>query len=113
MNNTFSKSLRVRTTAEYKRVFDARLRIQSRYFILYHIANNQQHSRIGIITSRKNLRFAVWRNRFRRLARETFRLNTVRQAGKDIVLVGKNNIAQASDAELVYCLKKLFAKLEN
>lgn len=111
MTYHFSKLSRIRCSNDYKRVFDARRRVHSRYFILYHSTAATSYGRIGVITSRKSLRFAVARNRCKRLVRETFRQHPIRQQKIDIVLISKSSVNKASRQELASSLTKLLNNL--
>ena len=68
---------------------------------------------MGLITSKRNAKLAVWRNRIRRQAREVFRQNTIRDQPVDIIVIAKHGAAKANDRELQQCLDKVFKQLEN
>jgi ribonuclease P protein component len=72
--------------------------------------NGRDASRLGISVGRKFGR-AVARNRFKRLAREAFRLDEcLRAAGLDIVIVAQNGAALQSPDEIVEGLKKVLER---
>jgi len=66
-----------------------------------------------VITSKRNIRFAVRRNVAKRVAREAFRVRQGQLAGKDIVVVAQKQANLATKSELHQCLEKLFTKLQN
>ena len=107
----FSSLVRVRTKAEYTCVFSRRQRFYGRFCVLYYRANELNHFRLGVIISKRNVRHAVLRNRFKRQARETFRLQQRDLPALDIVIVAKSGAGQASKGELRQCLKELTKQL--
>jgi len=68
----FPPSARVRTSAQYKAVFDSRLRVAHPLLNLYW-CNTDTPARLGLIVSRKVDKRAVGRNRIKRVLRETMR----------------------------------------
>ncbi len=71
---TYPRSHRLRTRAEFSRVFDARVRASNGPLTVYAIPNDVLHPRLGIALTRK-VGNAVRRNRIKRLLRETFRVH--------------------------------------
>lgn len=107
----------IRTAKQYSQVFEPRKRLSSRCFGLFYRANGLDFARIGIITSKKNVRFAVKRNLVRRILREQFRVHQSSIIGYDIVFVGYRAAATAERRELHQCathlLKKLMGRLRE
>jgi len=68
----FPKSRRIRTTAQYKAVYDLQLRQSRGPVIVYTKTNGLRFSRLGLSVSRR-VGVAAKRNRIRRLLREAFR----------------------------------------
>ena len=97
----FSKAQRVRRKAEFQQVFDAGLRVSSRFFTLLIARRDGPNSRLGIVASRK-LGDAVHRNRAKRLIREVFRLNQPLQsgAGVDLVVIPRRELFAAPFIDL-------------
>lgn len=60
--------------------------------------NTSGHARLGLIVSKKALKHAVWRNRFKRLQREKFRLMQSQLPSVDVVLVAKWRLADLKGA---------------
>jgi len=95
----FPRSARVRTSAEYGRVFDTARRTAAPMLALHYAAGGQA-VRLGLAVSRKVDKRAVGRNRIKRALREQFRdLRAQLQAG-DYVLVARPAAAAASPAQL-------------
>jgi len=83
----FSKSLRLRTRADFSAVYDARTRETRGPLVIYARPNQLGHPRLGLSTSRK-VGTAVRRNRIRRLIREAFRhLQHDLPSGYDLLVV--------------------------
>jgi ribonuclease P protein component len=84
---TYTKSLRLRTRADFSAVYDAKTRETRGPLVIYARPNQLGHPRLGLSTSRK-VGTAVRRNRIRRLVREAFRhLQHDLPAGYDLLVV--------------------------
>ena len=92
----FSNTQRVRRRAEFQQVFDAGIRVSSRFFTLLIARHEGPVARLGIVASKK-LGDAVRRNRAKRLIREVFRLNQPLQggAGVDLVVIPRRELFSA------------------
>jgi len=84
---TFPKSARLRTKAEFDRVYAARCKSGDGTLLIFAAANELGMTRVGLSVSRK-LGGAVVRNRLKRLLREAFRqCRPQLPAGLDLVVV--------------------------
>lgn len=89
MNFRFTKAERLTKKKEFEKVFNEGKEFKSNRIIFYVAANNFQHSRLGLVVSKK-MGNAVRRNRIKRLFREAFRLNKhLLTAHVDIVAIPK------------------------
>ena len=107
------KSFRLREKSEFDAVFASRKRINSPYCVLRYNKNNLDCSRLGVISSKKNIRFAVNRNKLRRIIREQFRLHQYELCGYDIVIVVHRAANELSSGEFHQCIKHLFNTLQS
>ena len=68
----FPKAVRLLNAREFETVFAARLSASDTWVVVYGIANDMNHPRLGLMVSRR-IGGAVVRNRWKRLLREAFR----------------------------------------
>lgn len=88
-NRQFSALYRIRKTAEFGIVYGSRKRVSDAILIVYGMPNGKDYSRLGLSVS-KRVGGAVVRNRWKRLVRESFRLNrAVIPPGFDFVVIPK------------------------
>ena len=107
----FPTALRIRTRAEYQRVFRLRKRLFTPYFIIYYRRNQQDTPTLGVITSKRNIKHAVGRNRVKRIVREAFRQKQHQLSGLDMVFVVQKGAKSATNVELWQCLDEQFVQL--
>lgn len=89
----FRPRQRLRTSAEFDRVFRRGVRLDGALFLLVAAPNDREHDRLGLAVSRR-VGGAVTRNRVRRLLRESFRgLERGERVSADLVIVGKPGLA--------------------
>lgn len=69
--------------------------------------------RLGFTVAKKKISTAVGRNRVRRLARESFRLQNQTLGGIDIIILPQRTAAQASNAQLFASLEKHWQYLQQ
>jgi ribonuclease P protein component len=92
----FRPRQRLRTSAEFDRVFRRGLRLDGALFVLVAAPNDGGHDRLGLAVSRR-VGGAVTRNRVRRLLREGFRrLERGARPSADLVILGKPELAGSS-----------------
>ena len=99
MNASFPRSARVRTSAEYTRVFELARRTADPMLSLHWQAIDSP-ARLGLAVSRKVDPHAVGRNRIKRALREQFRQLRPQLPGGDYVVVARPAAAKASREQL-------------
>ena len=99
MNATFPRSARVRTSAEYARVFELAKRTSDPMLSL-HWQTADSPARLGLAVSRKVDPHAVGRNRIKRALREQFRQLRTQLPGGDYVVVARPAAAKANREQL-------------
>jgi len=90
--HTFPRSLRIRHTVEFRRVYAGKMSVADGNLVLYGLKNDLGYSRLGLSVSRK-VGGAVVRNRWKRLLREAFRLTRDRlPRGLDLVVIPRRGV---------------------
>lgn len=104
-SKNFSKQRRLIKAIEYKQVFDKPVRSSDQYFTVLARPNGQNTARLGLAISKKKAKLAVWRNRLKRITRESFRL-TENHFNADFIVLAGNHCVSATN-------QQLFQSLEN
>ncbi|WIO74317.1 ribonuclease P protein component [Porticoccaceae bacterium LTM1] len=108
----FSRSKRLLNASQFQNVFDGtRYKVGHAHLLLLATPNSLDHPRLGLVVAKKNVRFAVSRNRFKRAARESFRLNQEKLAGVDIICMARRGIADLDKAALNSLMTESFKRL--
>ena len=101
MNFSFSRDSRLLDAAAFKQVFDAAdIRVSHKYLLILAHRTAREIPRLGLVISRKNIRYAVNRNRVKRIMRETFRLNKACLERLDIVILARKGLDELSNRQL-------------
>lgn len=106
----FTKQYRLRKPEQIKTVFADQARIFTKYFVLYYRHNQENYPRLGIIISKRNVKYAVGRSRIKRQIRETFRLHKAQCGDYDMIVIAKKLASQTTNCELSACLSEVFVK---
>jgi len=105
-DNRFPKRYRMRTMADFRRVFQHRCAARQGPLLVLAAPNGLEHTRLGVSVSRK-LGKAVVRNRWKRLIREAFRLSRQQlPEGIDLLVLPRDNAPPALK-ELLVLLPRL------
>ncbi|ATG75736.1 ribonuclease P protein component [Zobellella denitrificans] len=111
--HAFPRELRLLTPAQFKNVFDNPVRAASPHLTLLAKPNESGHPRLGLAVPKKALKRAVWRNRVKRVVRESFRLRQHRLPAVDIVVIAKQGIGDVPNDELFELLDRLWRTLSR
>ena len=105
------KSKRLRRNKEFQRVYRYGKCTVSKWAVVYVLTNQgDRPARMGFVTGKK-LGCAVVRNRIRRLMKEVYRHQQDRlKPGRDIVMVGRGFLKEASYGEAEQHILKLWEK---
>lgn len=108
----FGKDKRLLNAKDYGRVFDGPdARVSHPNVLLLAKLNNRSQHRLGLVIAKKNVRFAVQRNRIKRIAREFFRTLPRSEPALDVVLLARQGVGQLDNAELSSILLRQWQKL--
>ena len=108
----FSKQSRLIKAIEYKQVFDKPVRSSDQYFTVLARPNGGKTARLGLAISKKKAKLAVWRNRLKRITRESFRLTENHYKADFIVLAG-NRCVNATNQQLFQSLEKHWQRVNE
>ena len=107
----FPVQLRLGTPADFKNVFNNPVKSTDRYFTVLATPNQMPHPRLGLAIAKKTVKKAVARNRIKRAARESFRLQRLHIINIDIVVLARGDAANAPLLILMKSLEKHWLKL--
>jgi ribonuclease P protein component len=107
----FPVQFRLGTPAEFKNVFTNPVKSSDRYFTVLATPNLLPHPRLGLAIAKKSIKKAVARNRIKRTARESFRLQRQHIINVDIVVLARGDAANAPLVILRKSLEKHWLKL--
>ena len=110
-NHTFTRDLRLLNHDEYDKVFKKPIRASADGILILARNNNLQTPRLGLVVPKKALKRAVWRNRVKRITRETFRCNQHNLPNVDFVVLVKSKISDLSNNEIRVSLLKLWDQI--
>ncbi|MEN9470913.1 MAG: ribonuclease protein component [Pseudomonadota bacterium] len=83
----FIKALRLRRTEDFQWAFRQGEKLKQGGLVTYTKLNGLGYARLGLAITKKIVPGAVSRNQFKRIIRESFRLNQQALSGLDIVIV--------------------------
>lgn len=108
----FGRKLRLLTASDYKAVFDAAdYKVSSAQLLVLAINTGHTDPRLGLVISKKNIRFAVQRNRVKRLIRESYRKHQLQLSGLDIVVLARKGLDQQDNSAITKLTDKLWQDL--
>jgi ribonuclease P protein component len=108
----FGKEKRLLNAQDYGRVFEnPDLRVSDQHLLLLAKVSDRSQHRLGLVIAKKHVRFAVQRNRVKRVAREFFRTLPDSEPSMDVVLLARQGVSQLDNAELSSILLRLWQKL--
>jgi ribonuclease P protein component len=107
----FPKSLRLLSPKDYQHVFAQAQKFANRHWTFIVRPNKQSIPRLGLALSKKQLAKSVWRNRVKRIARESFRQHKRDLCGYDIVVLGRRGMEQVDGVTLAKSFVHLINKV--
>lgn len=113
LRHDFPKSLRLLSPDEFKFVFADAQKIANRHWTLLIRPNGLSIPRLGLAVAKKQLQRAVWRNRIKRIARESFRQHKPDLCGYDIVVLGRKGMQDIDNTTLAASFCHLINKIRR
>jgi ribonuclease P protein component len=108
----FGRKLRLLTACDYKAIFDAAdYKVSSSHLLVLAINTGHTDPRLGLVVSKKNIRFAVQRNRIKRLIRESYRKHQLQLSGLDIVVLARKGLDQQDNSAITKLTDKQWQDL--
>jgi ribonuclease P protein component len=107
----FPDQFRLRTPADYKKVFNNPVKLTDKFFTVLATKNHLPHARLGLAIAKKTIKKAVARNRIKRAVRESFRLQRQQIVNIDIVVLARGDAANAPSVLLRKSLERHWLKL--
>jgi len=112
-SHSFGKSLRLLDAKAYKSVFDdAKYKISAREILLLARPNDKATPRLGLVIAKKNAKHATQRNRIKRIARESFRLQQEQLHGVDAVVLARRGLDKLDNIALHKMFNQLWQQLK-
>jgi ribonuclease P protein component len=109
---TFPRARRLRSAADFKRVYANGRRMGNEFFTVNTQPNELSLARLGMSVAVRTMGNAVERNRLRRMIRESFRLHQASVPPLDIVIGARSAARSAPTAQLRASLERLWQKLQ-
>ncbi len=109
----FPADFRLLTAKQYKQVFTNPVKSTSKHFTLLAVPNQLEFPRLGIIVAKKNVRFAVDRNRIKRIMRESFRTQNQKLPAIDCVILARRASSEQANQVLFGQLDGLWKKINK
>ena len=104
----FPREFRLLTPENFNNVFKDPIRAGSPYITVLAKNSDLNFPRLGMIVPKKALKRAVWRNRAKRLIRESFRTSYPELENLDYVCIIKADFLKIDNQEFCKLLKKLW-----
>lgn len=112
MSNRFLRKHRLTKTADFSSVFNKKgPRIKGDGFLILFCYNNFSYPRLGVVAAKKRIKKAVARNRFKRIVRETFRLNQHQLKAVDLVVMANKEVLPKNGKVLAKNLENRLSEL--
>jgi len=99
--HAFPKSLRLLHSGDFQLVFDTPpFRASHQHLLILARPNSRENARLGLVIAKKHVRFAVHRNRIKRLIRESFRHQQESLRGLDVIVLARKGLGELDNARI-------------
>jgi ribonuclease P protein component len=110
---TFEPRKRLHLPVEFRQVRQRGKKLSDAYFSLSVLANHEKCPRLGLAIATRTFGTAVARNRIKRLARESFRLNQHDLPPVDVMVSARDAARRALPKDLRASLEKHWKNISN
>ncbi len=111
-NLGYPRQLRLLKPGDFRYVFEnTRYKVYCPGFLLLAAPNAEATTRLGFVIGKKNVKLAVTRNRFKRMFRESFRLNQHQLPHVDIIVLAIKGASQVTTEDLSKSLTEAWPQL--
>ena len=109
----FSRQRRLLSAGDYRRVFDkADFKVSDQHLLILARPSLHDHSRLGLVIAKKNIKLAVDRNRIKRVFRESFRTQSQPfEQPLDIVILTRRGLGDLENVTLHKLIAKQWRRL--
>ncbi len=108
---SFGKDRRLLKSHEFSRVFDkATIRISHPSFLILAVTNDLDHPRLGLVIPKKQVKLAVGRNRIKRVARESFRLQQHKLPSIDAIVLARKGAKDVAPSDQLQIFNDLWKR---
>jgi len=110
----YPRCLRLLNAGDFSHVFEqADLKVHGKGMMALARWNTLGHPRLGLVVSKKNVKLAVQRNRFKRLVRESVRLRQHQLPMLDIVVLARRSVHDLDNDTLHRQLHGMWKRLQR
>jgi ribonuclease P protein component len=110
----FPRQLRLLNAGDFSHVFEqADLKVHGKGMMALARLSTRGHPRLGLVVSKKNVKRAVDRNRFKRLVRESIRLRQEQLPSVDIVVLARRGVQDIDNDTLHRQLHGMWKRLQR
>ncbi|MGY4877633.1 ribonuclease P protein component [Vreelandella aquamarina] len=110
----YPRCLRLLNAGDFSHVFEnADLKVHGKGMMALARWNTLGHPRLGLVVSKKNVKLAVQRNRFKRLVRESIRLRQHQFPTLDIVVLARRGVHDLDNDTLHRQLHGMWKRLQR
>lgn len=114
LRQSYPRCLRLLNAGDFSHVFEqADLKIHGKGMMALARWNSLGHPRLGLVVSKKNVKLAVQRNRFKRLVRESVRLRQHQLPMLDIVVLARRGVDDLDNDTLHRQLHGMWKRLQR
>ncbi len=96
----FTRSARLLHKNQYDYVFQLAKKIGTHFFVILYRENTLGYPRLGLIVAKKTAKRSHERNRFKRIARESFRLMQPKLPNVDVIVLSRNGFEKTTNQQL-------------